>query len=120
MTSPAKTHNTILLEWGEPTEGNGIIIGYRISYSYPIRVCINGLRSSETTNHTVTTNTNSTSVTLDENNKIYPYWNYVITVAANNSVGLGEESDRIVVTTAEDSKDLSYYSVVVTSLYNVN
>ncbi|XP_052243587.1 tyrosine-protein phosphatase Lar-like isoform X4 [Dreissena polymorpha] len=103
--------NSIVLTWKPPIERNGIVLKYTITYMFKERVC-RGLGGYTSKYLPV----NSTSYTMMDS--IYPHWNYSIWINASNSVGTGNVSDTVDISTIEErpSSDIdSISSAMVTS-----
>ena len=101
ITQTEATTHSVLLRWSAlpPHQQNGIITGYVINVledGHQSRVLVNG---------------DVTEYTLEA----APYREYVLSVAAVNSVGRGPFSNIAEIQTPEDSKYL-FFSIIITFL----
>ena len=101
ITQTEATTHSVLLRWSPlpPHQQNGIITGYVIN------VLEDGQQSS------VPVTSDVTEYTLEA----APYRDYVLSVAAVNSVGRGPFSNIAEIQTPEDSKYL-FFSIIITLL----
>ena len=94
MISTEQLSNSISLEWEPPSEPNGFIESYSVTYTGP--EMFGGEDMTETVD-----GIDGTMTVLPD---LAPFSNYTVIVHAFTNRGRGDPSDELVVTTEEDSK----------------
>ena len=108
----SKESDSLYFKWTEPIVPNGTIIEYMIVYEYYERVC-RGYGNKISATKTITTYSkqdisdaaSNTSFVLD---KLYPFWNYTITIKARTSKGYEPASHHGTYITRETGKSMSF------------